>query len=215
MSERSRGPFRGRPVLCSRAGRRGTARLEPRAPGALPDRKRSKHRLKSFLLRPDMRYEGRATWNAAHLRSLAEVVCPTAAQPSVFPEDVRAVTEQQERLHRLERELCRMIDRRSYRLRLFRWLESPPSSTGARAQLYAAPDSGSRINVGVRPPHGATRRAIASSTYRYALNSTDLRSCDPIGVNCGYSMPGAAFLESSTTMPTVDCVGWMQSIPIY
>ena len=46
---------------------------------ALQDLKRSKRRLKSFLLRQDIRYAGRATWNAAHLRWLSEVVCPTPA----------------------------------------------------------------------------------------------------------------------------------------
>ena len=71
----------------------------------MDDLKRSKRRLKSFLLRQDIRYEGRANWNAAHLRWLSEVVCPTPAQQIVFQEYVRAVTEQQERLQRLEREL--------------------------------------------------------------------------------------------------------------
>ena len=69
---------------------------------ALQDLKRSKRRLKSFLLRHDIRYEGRANWNAAHLRWIAQVVCPTPAQQIVFQEYVRAVTEQQERLQRLE-----------------------------------------------------------------------------------------------------------------
>jgi transposase len=72
---------------------------------AMQDLKRSKRRLKSFLLRQDIRYEGRANWNAAHLRWLSEVVCPTPVQQIVFQEYVRAVTEQQERLQRLEREL--------------------------------------------------------------------------------------------------------------
>src|SRR6266536_1651743 len=72
---------------------------------AMQDLKRSKRRLKSFLLRQDIRYEGRATWNAAHLRWLAEVVCPTPAQQIVFQEYLRAVTEQQGRRQRLEREL--------------------------------------------------------------------------------------------------------------
>src|SRR4029450_3414237 len=61
--------------------------------------------LKAFLLRQDLRYEARANWNAAHLRWLAEVVCPTSAQQIVFQEYVRAVTEQHERVQRLEREL--------------------------------------------------------------------------------------------------------------
>ena len=69
------------------------------------DLKATKSRLKVFLLRHDIRYEGRATWNAAHLRWLATVVCPTAVQQIVFQEYVRAVIEQQERLHRLETEL--------------------------------------------------------------------------------------------------------------
>ena len=72
---------------------------------ALRDLKATKHRLKAFLLRQDIRYAGRATWNAAHLRWLSEVVCGTRAQQIVFQEYVRAVTEHQERLQRLEREL--------------------------------------------------------------------------------------------------------------
>ncbi len=50
---------------------------------AMDDLKRSKRRLKSFLLRHDIRYEGRANWSAAHLRWLSEVVCPTAPQQIV------------------------------------------------------------------------------------------------------------------------------------
>ena len=38
---------------------------------AMRDLKRSKLRLKSFLLRHDLRYEGRANWTAAHLRWLS------------------------------------------------------------------------------------------------------------------------------------------------
>lgn len=72
---------------------------------AMQDLKRSKRRLKSFLLRQDIRYAGRANWNAAHLRWLSTVVCPTAPQQIVFQEYVHAVTEQQERLQRLEHEL--------------------------------------------------------------------------------------------------------------
>ncbi len=64
------------------------------------DLKRSKVRLKAFLLRPDIRYENRAIWNAAHLRWLARVVCPTPAQQIVFQEYVHTVTEQSERRHR-------------------------------------------------------------------------------------------------------------------
>jgi transposase len=72
---------------------------------ALHDRKAAQFRRKAFLLRQDLRYTGRATWGPAHLRWLSEVVCPTPAQHIVFQEDVRAVTEQTERLARLEQEL--------------------------------------------------------------------------------------------------------------
>ncbi len=64
-------------------------------------------RLMAFLLRQDIRYEGRANWNAAHLRWLARVVCPTPAQQIVFQEYVHTVTEQTERVRRLEAELAR------------------------------------------------------------------------------------------------------------
>jgi transposase len=69
----------------------------------------AKVRLKAFLLRQDMRDEGRANWTAAHLRWLANVVCPTPAQQGVFQEDVRAVSEQPERLQRLEAELPPLV----------------------------------------------------------------------------------------------------------
>ena len=69
---------------------------------AMRDLKATKHRLKALLLRQDIRYTGRANWNAAHLRWLSEVVCPTPAQQIVFQEYVRAVTEQHDRLQRLE-----------------------------------------------------------------------------------------------------------------
>ena len=69
---------------------------------ALKALKAAKVRLKAFLLRPDIRSEGRATWGAAHLRWLAAVVCPTPAQQSVFQDYVRVVAAHPERLQRLE-----------------------------------------------------------------------------------------------------------------
>ena len=42
---------------------------------AIGDLKAAKYRLKAFLLRQDIRYEGKASWGPAHLRWLAEVVC--------------------------------------------------------------------------------------------------------------------------------------------
>jgi transposase len=77
--------------------------------GTIRDLKAAKFRLKAFLLRHDIRYTGRATWSPAHLRWLSEVVCPTPAQPIVFQEYVRAVTEHTARLPRLEQELHEQV----------------------------------------------------------------------------------------------------------
>jgi transposase len=66
------------------------------------------------LLRHDIRDTGRATWNPAHLRWRAEVVCPTPAQQLVFQEYVRAVTEHTARLQRLDQELQERV--KSWRL---------------------------------------------------------------------------------------------------
>src|SRR3990167_2305985 len=60
---------------------------------AMQDLKAAKYRLKAFLLRQDIRYEGRANSTAAHLRWLSGLACPTPAQQIVFQESVRAVTE--------------------------------------------------------------------------------------------------------------------------
>jgi transposase len=76
---------------------------------AINDLKAAKFRLKAFLLRHDIRYTGRATWSPAHLRWLAEVVCPTPAQQIVFQEYVRADPEHTERLQRLEQELHEQV----------------------------------------------------------------------------------------------------------
>jgi transposase len=75
----------------------------------LKDLKAAKVRLKAFLLRQDIRYEGRANGTAAHLRWLADVVCPTPAQQIVFQEYVRAVSEQTARLQRVEAELQPLV----------------------------------------------------------------------------------------------------------
>jgi transposase len=71
---------------------------------SLRDLKAAKYRLTALLRRQDIRYTGQANWSPAHLRWLAEVVCPTPAQQIVFQAYVRAVTEHTARLQRLEQE---------------------------------------------------------------------------------------------------------------
>lgn len=77
---------------------------------ALRDLKAAKYRLKAFLLRQDIRYQGVARWSAAHLRWLARVVCPTPAQQIVFQEYLRAINEQSERGERLEQALREQVE---------------------------------------------------------------------------------------------------------
>jgi len=71
----------------------------------LRDLKAAKLRLKSFLLRHDIRYAGRANWSAAHLRWLGLLRCHTPVQQIVFQEYVHTVTERADRLGLLETEL--------------------------------------------------------------------------------------------------------------
>src|SRR5499426_2905713 len=68
-------------------------------------RKDAKVRLQACLLRHDIRYTGRANWGPAHLRWLAEVICPPPAQQSVFQAYVRAGNEHTARLQRLAQAL--------------------------------------------------------------------------------------------------------------
>jgi len=60
--------------------------------------------LKAFLMRLGLHDVGRADWNAAHKRYLAQVACPAPARPIVFQEGVRAVDEQVNRRQRIEAE---------------------------------------------------------------------------------------------------------------
>lgn len=76
---------------------------------AMLDQKAARQRLKSFLLRHGMRYEGLANWNEAHLRWLSQLIMPTPAQQIAFQEYVNTVTERTHRLERLERMLKEQV----------------------------------------------------------------------------------------------------------
>ena len=65
----------------------------------------ARQRLKSFLLRHDIRYTGRANWSAAHRRWLSEMLLPSPAQQIVFQELVDSITERERRRDRLEHQL--------------------------------------------------------------------------------------------------------------
>ncbi len=76
---------------------------------AMLDQKAARQRLKSFLLRHGMRYEGTANWNEAHLRWLTELIMPTPAQQIVFQEYVNTVTERSRRVESLEQVLKEQV----------------------------------------------------------------------------------------------------------
>lgn len=73
---------------------------------AMLAQKSARQRLKSFLLRHNIRYQGKTCWTEKHLRWLAdEVRLPEAAQQTVFQEYVNTVTEAAQRMARLEKEI--------------------------------------------------------------------------------------------------------------
>jgi transposase len=53
---------------------------------AVDDRRRSRHRLKGFLLRHGYRYQGKSAWSAAHQRYLRELVLPHPAMKVILEE---------------------------------------------------------------------------------------------------------------------------------
>lgn len=69
---------------------------------AVDDMKRSKHRLKSFLLRGGYRYQGKANWTPAHLRYLRELALAHPAQKVILEDYLQAIDAAQERIARCE-----------------------------------------------------------------------------------------------------------------
>ena len=68
--------------------------------------KSARQRLKSFLLRHNIRYSGTANWSETHLRWLAdEVHLQFPAQKVVFQEYLNTATESKQRLLRIEQEI--------------------------------------------------------------------------------------------------------------
>lgn len=72
---------------------------------AVREQRNARHRLKALLLRNDIRYEGRGSWTAAHLRWLSTLKLPHAAQQIAFQEYLHAISESTARIGRLEQAL--------------------------------------------------------------------------------------------------------------
>ena len=134
--------------MCPGRGR-GAAGPQPRA-GRCASRnlKRSKRRLKSFLLRQDIRYAGRANWGADHLRWLSECVFPRRRSRSSSRSTVRAVTN--------SRSECSgwsaSCTRRSTSWRLVSGGGGDPGPAGRRIHRRHHPDRRDRGPVPVRHP---------------------------------------------------------------
>jgi transposase len=69
---------------------------------AVDDLRRAKQRLKSFLLRQGVRYQGKANWSEAHQRYLRELVLPLPALKAVLEEYLLAIDQATQRVTRLE-----------------------------------------------------------------------------------------------------------------
>jgi transposase len=69
---------------------------------AVDDRRRSRHRLKGFLLRHGYRYQGKSAWSAAHERYLRELVLAHPAMKVVLEEYLMAIGAAGERIERCE-----------------------------------------------------------------------------------------------------------------
>jgi transposase len=69
---------------------------------AVDDRRRSRHRLKGFLLRHGYRYQGKSAWSAAHQRYLRELVLPHPAMKVILEEYLISIAGAAERIERCE-----------------------------------------------------------------------------------------------------------------
>jgi len=69
---------------------------------AVDDRRRSRHRLKGFLLRHGYRYQGKSSWSAAHERYLRELVLPHPAMKVILEEYLQGIAAAGERIARCE-----------------------------------------------------------------------------------------------------------------
>ena len=93
---------------------------------AVDDLRRAKQRLKSFLLRQGLRYQGKANWSEAHERYLRELVLPLPALKAVLEEYLLAIDQATQRVHRLEELIAVQVPQ----LRMYP--TSPPAGAGRR-----------------------------------------------------------------------------------
>jgi transposase len=77
---------------------------------AVDDRRRSRLRLKSFLLRHGYRYQGKANWSQPHLRYLRELVLPHPAMKAILEEYLQGIDAAHERIQRIEASMLSLLE---------------------------------------------------------------------------------------------------------
>jgi len=77
---------------------------------AVDDRRRSRHRLKGFLLRHGYRYQGKSAWSAAHERYLRELVLPHPAMKVILEEYLQGIAAAAERIARCEGAMRELLE---------------------------------------------------------------------------------------------------------
>jgi transposase len=77
---------------------------------AVDDRRRSRHRLKGFLLRHGYHYQGKTSWSAAHQRYLRELVLPHPAMKVILEEYLISIKAASERIQRCEEAMHALLE---------------------------------------------------------------------------------------------------------
>src|SRR5437868_10092973 len=78
---------------------------------AVDDRRRSRHRLKAFLLRHGYSYQGKSAWSAAHERYLRELVLPHPAMKVILEEYLISISSAGERIARCEEAMSDLLEK--------------------------------------------------------------------------------------------------------
>ena len=77
---------------------------------AVDDLRRCRLRLKSFLLRHDYRYQGKANWSQPHMRYLRELVLPHPAMKAILEEYLQGIDAAHQRVQRIEASMLALLE---------------------------------------------------------------------------------------------------------
>ena len=77
---------------------------------AVDDQRRSRLRLKAFLLRHGYRYQGKANWSDPHMRYLRELVLPHPAMKAILEEYLQGIDAAHQRVQRIETSMLTLLE---------------------------------------------------------------------------------------------------------